>query len=157
MHAKALPTSIDIKPVSVEVPGRLVFRAVHPGRPEGTNYWAGVVSDAGVELDVQAALTDVFQAWGYGQTRTVPAEDVAHVATYLWPGLHEEPSPLLSEETRSLMRQTVRDRVAVPLEVTHDGAPAVRFWFGTAGEPMRCATVVAHPDGTAGVVAVCVD
>jgi hypothetical protein len=128
---------IEVCPV--EVPGLVVF-AAHQGRRSTAGLWDGVA----IDLDPDAGIQRVTEAWAYGPGRTVAARDVAYAIGVLegHPG-----SPFLDQAAIDLGGDV---RMRPPREVEVDGAPAVEFWSKSGRlSPYRASYVVV--DGRAEV------
>lgn len=138
---KAAPGEVLVEPVGADVPGVTVF-AAHVGRRSVAGLWDG----AAVELDTETAVQRVADAWGYGRSRTVAADEVAAVIGTLEgnPG-----AAFLDAEAIELGGDP--SRMHPPEEVEVDGSPGVRFWNSTMRlSPYRC-TFLVHDDGRAEV------
>ncbi|MBK9647676.1 MAG: hypothetical protein IPO67_21360 [Deltaproteobacteria bacterium] len=79
-HLDVPADALTLDPIDDKsVPGVVVFRAVW-SQGSRTAHVGGVVVGGEVELDGARAMGRVYQAWGYGPTRTRSAEEVARVA-----------------------------------------------------------------------------
>ena len=85
-HLDVPADALTLDPIDDKsVPGVVVFRAVW-SQGSRTAHVGGVVVGGEVELDGARAMGRVYQAWGYGPTRTRSAARVGHfsAATLVW-------------------------------------------------------------------------
>jgi hypothetical protein len=133
-----------------DVAGLLVFHAEQSDDRGRIRHMGGAVVNGRVYADGPEALGKVFEAWGYGPTRTKSAEDVARVAVMLVRS--QEPSQVMT----TTLDMSVATRMgfadaAPPAEVDVDGTPGVRFWFKNGYNPVTEVDVA--PASTPGAAA----
>lgn len=134
-HLDVPADALTLDPIDDKsVPGVVVFRAVW-SQGSRTAHVGGVVVGGEVELDGARAMGRVYQAWGYGPTRTRSAEEVARVAVNLVPSA--EPSSVMASEAQlAPARRMGFAEAAAPADVSSGGGLGVKFWVQDGYNPV---------------------
>jgi len=145
------PDDVKVRPLHVSVPGITVFTAsVHPAKAGRGVTRTGIVEGGSIYVETEA-MSRVARAWGYGARRAVPATTVAQV----FGALHNaaaESSPFIDDDTVQTYKSVSGPRraaaVAMPVEATVDGLPAVVYYLTSSsrGTPFSEVTAIVHPD-----------
>jgi hypothetical protein len=133
-------------PMSAQVPGITVYKA-RATSIDPIAYSVGIVHKGKVISDRAQALRTVAAAWGYGQTRSVPAATVAGAFGIL-EGANDAWRPILDQDDLDILSENRRKIVFLPRETTVDGKPAVQYWVKSAEPPLWMTTAIFEPDGS---------
>lgn len=134
-HLDVPADAITLDPIDDKsVPGVVVFRAVW-SKGSAVRHVGGVVVGGEVELDGPRAMGKVYQAWGYGPTRTRTAQEVAKVAVNLVPSA-EPSSVMVTEAELAPARRMGFGEAAAPAETSQGGGLGVKFWVKDGYNPV---------------------
>ncbi len=135
---RAVAEALGVKPDEVHVttaragavPGALVFQAYLKGQaPDPSKITAGLVTGAGVDLDLDSARATVVRAWGYGPDRSVDAATFAAVMGAL-DGKEYARDLILNQRQLDMELKRWESPPTLPEEFEQGGAPGVR-WYAT--------------------------
>jgi hypothetical protein len=141
-------SAVTVRPLHVTVPGITVFSASAKAGRHVTR--TGIVAGGAIYSETDA-MSRVARAWGYGVKRTVPAVTVAQVFGALHSATAES-SPFLDEDTVDTYQKVAGPRraaaVALPVETTVDGLPAVVYCLTSSARatPFSVVTAIVKPD-----------
>lgn len=126
-------SDVQVTPLDAAVPGLQLFGAEVGSSGRRKFVPAAVLASGGVVVGGDAVRKAIFDAWGWSPGK-VPAATVAAVMTRTLE--LNEPARVVSEaaDVTYLARLGV-DGVALPVEETRGGDPAIVWWVGTGANP----------------------
>jgi hypothetical protein len=142
---------VKVRPLRVSVPGITVFAAsVNPAKAGRSVTRTGIVEGGQIYVETEA-MSRVARAWGYGAHRTVPPTTVAQVFGALHSATAES-SAFIDDDTVQTYKKVSGPKraaaVALPVESTADGDPAVVYSITSSAKtiPFSVVTAIIKPD-----------
>ena len=148
---KIEPGDVKVRPIKVSVPGITVFTAsVHPSKAGRGVTRTGIVEHGAIHVETDA-MSRVARAWGYGAKRTVPPTTVAQVFGVLHSATAESSAFIDADTVQTYKTVSGPKRaaaVALPVETTVDGNPAVVYYLTSSARsiPFSRVTAILRPD-----------